>query len=41
MERDFRIGDMMKCWSSGDDTGSRIETNLTTIDLRSRKIEQK
>ena len=31
---------MMKCWSSGDSTGSRTENKLETIDLSSRTIEQ-
>ena len=31
----------MKCWSSGDGTGSRVDNKLKTVDLSSRKIEQK
>jgi hypothetical protein len=31
---------MMKFWSSGDGTGSRVEKKLKAIDLSSRKIEQ-
>ena len=32
---------MMKCWSSGDGTGSRVEKKLKTIDMSSRKIEKR
>jgi len=31
----------VKFWSSGDGTGSRVEKKLKTIDLSSRKIEEK
>jgi hypothetical protein len=31
---------MMKFWSSGDGTGSRVKNKLETIDLSSRKIER-
>ena len=31
----------MKFWSSGDGTGSRVKKKLKTIDLSSRKIEEK
>jgi hypothetical protein len=36
-----RRSDMMKLWSSGDGTGSRVEKELKTIDLSSRKIEKR
>ena len=32
---------IIQFWSSGDGTGSRFENNLETIDMSSRKIEQK
>jgi hypothetical protein len=32
---------MMKFWSSGDGTGSRVEKKLKTIDLSSRRIEKR
>ena len=31
---------MIKFWSSGDGTGSRVQNKLETIDLSNRKIEQ-
>ena len=31
---------MMKFWSTGDGTGSRVQNKLETIELSSRKIEQ-
>jgi hypothetical protein len=31
---------MMKFWSSGDGTGSRVQDKLETVELSSRKIEQ-
>jgi hypothetical protein len=31
---------MMKYWSSGDGTGSRVQNKLETINLSSRMIEQ-
>ena len=32
---------MMKFWSSGDGTGSRVKKKLKTIDLSNMKIEEK
>ena len=31
---------MMTFWNSGDDTGSRVENKLTTIDSSTMNIEQ-
>ena len=41
MKRFRNRSDMMKFWSSGDGTGSRVEKKLKTIDLSSRKIEKR
>ena len=41
MKRFQNRSDMMKFWSSGDGTGSRIEYKLKTVSLSSWKIEQK
>ena len=41
MKRFQNGSDMMKFWSSSNGSGSRIENKLKTINLSSRKIEQK
>ena len=41
VERFENRNDMMKCWSSSDGTGGRIESKLKTANLSSWTIKQK